>query len=164
MIWISHVSLRSLSLMIWITHCCYPPHLKERKRGRDDIEEHLRELVHLWAGFGGQPRYMCVKCRRTYEWIFSHFISTVGRELPIAAHFVRWKMRSAHVSQHLMFLRICLKSRMLSAHMCSCAHVLKNLKSLSAPMCSSTSYVLNIFMFLRVLSVLVPRFLNILCS
>ena len=58
-------------------------------------------------------------------------------------------MRSAHLSQHLMFLRIFLKSLMISAHMCSCAHVLKSLKSLSAPMCFSTSYVLNIFMFLR---------------
>ena len=33
--------------------------------------------------------------------------------------------------------------------MCSCAHVPKSLESLSAPMCFSTSYVLNIFMFLR---------------
>ena len=125
MIWISYVSLRSLSLLIWITLCCYAPHLKERKRGRDDTEEHVRKLVPLWAGFGGQPRYMCVKCRRTYEWIFSHFISTVGRELPIAAHFVRWKMRSAHVSQHLMFLRIFLKSLMISAHVLMFLRVLR---------------------------------------
>ena len=45
---------------------------------------------------------------------------------------------------YAFFLRV-----LWSVLMCSCAHVPKSLESLSAPMCFSTSYVLNIFMFLR---------------